>query len=1311
MPPKFTPRQRKHKVLARNKSSDTENLVDSNATEILPSSKAAHEEKKRKLKEELAGDNKISGKKAKRLEKYIESKLRKDENRILIEKLSKRKEEGGLYESSKKLGQGSLTRRERLARALKERERGIDIDGNGEELLFEKRTVREMESESSAEEEDEIEQKEGELFQGPATTTTSITPPTQQTTAPMLQFGVGTGLKRPLEVDDDGKPVIQKRQRRGGVKSRITLKPPASAAEPAWEGFSSDSEADSDEEMKSDEDSDGSNTPDETSDPKRAELMKRLAGIFAEDAENESEDSSEDGSSDEDSNEDDDEDSDENEDSNDASDPEHTQLLKNIMAIFEESKDGTLQSKLGNNLKDDSEEGSSDEDSDEEDSEESSEDDEDEESSNSRKQERSSAFKAWATQQVNEAYGYEPSTNIPNATETPKIEGFEPRPLEQDPLPIELQPTTNLSRKAFSVSVERPSSIQDVRLKLPVVAEEQKIMEAIHNNNLVVVYGATGSGKTTQVPQFLYEAGYGTKDSPNSGMIGVTQPRRVAAVSMAKRVGDELADHGKRVAYQIRFEGTVSSETAIKFMTDGVLLREVAQDIALRKYSAIVIDEAHERSVNTDILIGMLSRVVKLREEMALEDSSIKPLKLIIMSATLRITDFTENKTLFSTPPPVLQAEGRQYPVTTHFARKTHHDYVEEAFRKISKGHRKLPPGGMLVFLTGQNEITHLSKKLKEAFKIGSTTTGPQVRISGKDAPIEAEDIDFGDTVDTTTDDYVDDDDEVTFNDDEDFDIGEEADTGPLKMHILPLYSLLPTREQLRVFEPPPDGSRLIVLATNVAETSLTIPGIRYVFDCGRSKERKYDKTTGVQSFEVGWISKASASQRAGRAGRTGPGHCYRFYSSAVYERDFAEFAEPEILRMPIEGVVLQLKSMNLQHVVNFPFPTPPDRQSLASSEKLLTYLSAISPSGQITPTGSTMSIFPLSPRFARILLVGHLHDCLPYTIALVAGLSAADIFIPENQVIPAAAPREDEDSYLTTAEKIEQDARANLRRQFNKVHQSFCFLDDRSDAIKLLQAVGEFAHEPTESWCASHYVRYKTLKEISQLRRQITDLLRTNIPAFAALKYEDKLAPPSAKQVKALKQMVAAGFIDHVAIRADLSPTQIEAYRKPKRAIDVPYLTLFPSHFRTPNKHNEEGQEQDKAVYIHPASPLSHLSPNECPEYIIYSYLQKPAEDINADGSRKRQKTRMHSLTDVTGGQLAGLAKGTSLLEYGKPIKEVMVKEKKKGVKEGGEEGDMRECWVVPYLRAEGSGGLGWPLPARKVVQKKVRGKGWVVE
>lgn len=1151
---------------------------------------------------------KISGKKAKRLEKYIDTKLKKDQNRELIAQLASSKTDTTLYLSSRKLGQGKETKRERLARALKDSRAGIDIEGENDELLYEKKTVRDVESEEE-EEEDESEQKSGRLFGGQ--------PDALPAKAHIIS--VGTGLKRQLEVDEEGKPVLKRRKRRGGVKTKLDFRH-ETPEEPEWEGFSSASEMDTESEGEA---------------------------------------------------------------------PAFTGYDDISSASDEEQDEEPLDS--------DDEAGNREQDRDEDSKEESPSEESSDEEEGSTKPQRSSAFKAWANQQLNEALGYEPVSNIAMATETPKIAGFKPRAPEPEPLPLELQQTTNVTRKAYSVFVERPAAIQDVRLKLPVVGEEQKIMEAVHNNNLVVVYGATGSGKTTQVPQFLYEAGYGSPNSETPGMIGVTQPRRVAAVSMANRVGDEMGDHGKRVAYQIRFEGTVSPQTAIKFMTDGVLLREVAQDIALQKYSAIIIDEAHERSVNTDILVGMLSRVVKLREEMAAENPSVKPLKLIIMSATLRITDFTENKTLFSTPPPVLQAEGRQYQVTPHFARRTHHDYVEEAFRKISKGHKKLPPGGFLVFLTGQNEITQLSKRLKEAFRIGHTASGPPVRISAKDAPIEAEDIDFGDTVDDNdVDDYDDGDDgEVDINlEDNEFDIGEEeeAETGPAKIHVLPLYSLLPTREQLRVFDPPPDGSRLVILATNVAETSLTIPGIRYVFDSGRSKERKFDRTTGVQSFEVGWISKASAKQREGRAGRTGPGHCYKLYSSAVYERDFPEFAEPEILRMPIEGVVLQLKSMNLQHVVNFPFPSPPDRQSLASAEKLLTYLSAISPTGQITPSGITMSIFPLSPRFSRILLVGHLHNCLPYTIMLVAGLSAADIFIPENQAIPALTPRDEEAGYLTSAERLEEDARSAIRRKFNKVQTDFCFLDDKSDAMKLLKVVGEFAHDPTEEWCREHFVRYKVLREISQLRKQITDLLRTNITAFAGLKYQDKLDQPSTKQVKALKQMVAAGFIDHVAIRADLSPNPPPSHRKPTRAIDVAYLTLFPSHI-----HHFDA---DKAVYIHPSSPLAHISPQECPEYIIYSYLQKQAPNPATPG--KIPRTRLHALTDITGGQLAALAKGTPLIVYGKPIKEVTPKEKKE---------NERECWVIPSLRAEGTGGIGWPLPARKVVQKKIPGRGWVVE
>lgn len=1210
------PRKQKHRNLARNNRQDGkgDDIDAPNEHEILPEQIREKEARKARMREELRNQGvKVSSKKSKRLDKYIENKLKKDENRELLAKLAETRVDTSLFASSRSLGHNRETTREALARALKETQAGINKDDN-ERILFQARRPSADEGDNEDEDEDDEIQNEPPARAAAASPSQIAPPAPQPSTASM-----GSGLKRPLDLGEDGRPKIAKRQKRGGVKSRITITQPSEpeimeeeSDDDAWNGFSSD-DGTGESASGSDSESDDSDQPSEQ-------------GGSDVESEGDSEGSESEGSS----------------------------------------------------------EDSSEEESDEE---------SDKEAEQSKRKQRSSAFKQWAHQQRNEAMGYTPVESVAQGLQIPKPANFTPRPLEEDPLPRELLPTKNVNRKAYSVTVSRSPDIQEARLKLPVVAEEQRIMEAIHDNDIVVLCGSTGSGKTTQVPQFLFEAGYGSRDGPTPGLIGVTQPRRVAAVSMSKRVGQELGDHSDKVAYQIRFEGTVDPKTAVKFMTDGVLLREVAQDIALRKYSAIIVDEAHERSVNTDILVGMLSRVVKLRAELSQEDPTVKPLKLVIMSATLRIEDMTQNPTLFKTPPPVLEVEGRQYPVTVHFSRRTQHDYVEEAFKKISRGHRKLPPGGILVFMTGQNEITELGKKLKKAFTGMDSATGPKVRLPANVASIEAEDIDFGVEDDRDVHDYDDgltSGDEQEEDDEAEFEIPEEegeTGTGPKRMHVLPLYSLLPTKEQMLVFEPPPDGSRLVILATNVAETSLTIPGIRYVFDCGRSKERKYDHLTGVQSFEVGWISKASASQRSGRAGRTGPGHCYRLYSSAVYERDFQEFAEPELLRMPIEGVVLQLKAMNLHNVVNFPFPTPPDRQSLRQAERLLNYLSAINSSGQVTQIGRTMSIFPLSPRFSRILLVGHQFDCIQYTIALVAGLSAAEIFLQESHAIPQLAAKEDGDeSIRTNADVIAETRQANARRAYNAVHKNFCFLDDKADAIKLLQVVGEFAHEPTEAWCESHFVRYKTLKEILQLRQQITELLRTNISSFAGLSFQAKLPAPSAKQVTALKQMVAAGFINQVAIRNDKAPTPLDMGRKPRRAIDVAYLPL------TPLAVPATAEPSEKAVYLHPSSPMAHLSPDECPDYVIYSHLQK------ASGGR----TRMHTLTEVTGRQLASLAKGTPLISYGKPIKEVKL--------ENTEGGKLRQVWVVPSLNAEGKGGLGWPLPATKVTQRRVAGN-WVVE
>ena len=494
----------------------------------------------------------------------------------------------------------------------------------------------------------------------------------------------------------------------------------------------------------------------------------------------------------------------------------------------------------------------------------------------------------------------------------------------------------------------------------------------------------------------------------------------------------------------------------------------------------------------------------------------------------------------------------------------------------------------------------------------------------------------------------------------------------------------------MRVFEPVPDDARLIVLATNVAETSLTIPGIRYVLDCGRAKERRFNQATGVQTFEIDWISKASASQRAGRAGRTGPGHCYRLYSSAVYERDFQEHAEPEILRMPVEGVVLQLKNMDLQHVINFPFPTPPDRDSLAKAERLLSYIGAISPQGSITPVGRELSAYPLSPRFSKMLVIGHQHDCMPYTIAMVSALAAQELFVPEHQ-LDLTIKVQDIGTIYSSSDRLEDEKREQRRKGFNKAHGTFGKNSTTSDAIKALTALCAYAHAPDPAiFAGDYFLNPKAVQEASILRRQLSALVCSNRPGILSSTFENRLAQPLPKQLKALEQIVAAAFVDQVAIRADLASVAEEMPRKPSRAIDVPYLPLFPSH---------QGKAEDLfdiAIFIHPSSVLARLSPQELPAYIIYSHLQR--NTLSSIEGAKKPRTRMHALTSVTGKQLAALAKGTPLLEYGKPIGKVT---------EVG--GGRRECWVVPKLVGE-KGGRRWPLPAQKVLQENSFNNGWIL-
>ncbi|CAL8345517.1 unnamed protein product [Lota lota] len=803
---------------------------------------------------------------------------------------------------------------------------------------------------------------------------------------------------------------------------------------------------------------------------------------------------------------------------------------------------------------------------------------------------------------------------VAHSSEPKEVEKSSPQPKD---VPVKKPP-----QPAVFIPVDRLPEIQEARLRLPVLAEEQVIMEAVRENPCIVLCGETGSGKTTQMPQFLYEAGYAS----GAGIVGITEPRRVAAVSMSQRVAMEMNLPTQVVSYQIRYEGNVTSDTKIKFMTDGVLLKEIQKDFLLQHYSVIIIDEAHERSVYTDILIGLLSRIVPLRNKKGL------PMKLIIMSATLRVEDFTDNKKLFPSPPPVIKVDARQFPVSIHFNKRTPlEDYAGEIFHKTCKIHRMLPPGGILVFLTGQAEVHSVCRRLRKAFPFRKSITDmgknknthanthtqsvlfitrtPLIRLllwSGEEENTFQDNRKFKkakqkkavplprihlDNYSALPVDEGDEDRLAGIGDDEyegsDLDLGDDGEDPDEKadpsipLYVLPLYSLLAPEQQAKVFRPSPAGTRLCVVATNVAETSLTIPGIKYVVDCGRVKKRYYDRVTGVSSFRVSWTSQASANQRAGRAGRTEPGHCYRLYSSAVFG-DFSEFSEAEITRRPVEDLVLQMKDLNIDKVVNFPFPTAPSSEALMAAEQLLVSLGALKEpprtgrvrdieraklSCPITPLGRAMASFPVAPRYAKMLALGRQQDCLPYVIAVVAAMTVREIF--EDLERPAAS--EDESSKLA-----QNKARLmQMRRLWAGQGPSL----QLGDLMVLLGAVGACEYAGcTPMFCEQNGLRYKAMVEIRRLRGQLINAVNA-VCSEVGVFVDSKMAPPTESQVICLRQILLAGLGDHLARRI-----REEEILDPK----------WRNGYKTPLL--------DDPVFIHPSSALF----KKLPEFVVYQEVME---------------------------------------------------------------------------------------------------------
>jgi HrpA-like RNA helicase len=536
-------------------------------------------------------------------------------------------------------------------------------------------------------------------------------------------------------------------------------------------------------------------------------------------------------------------------------------------------------------------------------------------------------------------------------------------------------------------------SLEEIRKSLPVFKFRQQFLSAIQTNQVLIVVGETGSGKTTQLPQYLHEAGYSKSKDGKNLIVACTQPRRVAAMSVAARVAEEMSvPLGKQVGYNVRFENNTDDSTIIKYLTDGMLLREFLNDPLLSNYGAIMIDEAHERTISTEILLSLLKDIILARTD----------LKLIIASATINAQKFSD----FFNKAPILNIPGRRFPVDIHYTKNPEANYIQAAMTTIFQIHltQKLP-GDILVFLSGQEEIENMETALNESIaKLGSEIQ---------------------------------------------------------PMIICSIYANLPTELQAKIFEPTPANSRKVVLATNIAETSITIDGIAYVIDPGYVKQNVYNPTTGMESLVVVPCSRASADQRAGRAGRIGPGKCFRLYTKWSFYNELELNPTPEILRVNLVGVILLLLSLGINDLVNFDFMDRPSTETIGKSLELLYALGALNHQGMLTKTGKKMAEFPIDPMFCKCLLVSEKFGVFHSVLSIITMLSeGGNLFYRP------------------------KDKREQADKQKEK------FIHELGDHFLLLRVWNEWVDSGySNQWCEDNFIQYKSMKRIRDIRKQLLGL------------------------------------------------------------------------------------------------------------------------------------------------------------------------------------------------------------------------------
>ncbi|KAF2217179.1 hypothetical protein CERZMDRAFT_104578 [Cercospora zeae-maydis SCOH1-5] len=531
-------------------------------------------------------------------------------------------------------------------------------------------------------------------------------------------------------------------------------------------------------------------------------------------------------------------------------------------------------------------------------------------------------------------------------------------------------------------------SIKDQRESLPAYKMRKQFLDAVRQYQLMIVVGDTGSGKTTQLTQYLAEDGFA-----NDGMIGCTQPRRVAAMSVAARVADEVGCRlGEEVGYTIRFEDKTNENTKIKYMTDGIMQREILLDPELSKYSVIMLDEAHERTIATDVLFGLLKKTLKKRPDM----------KLIVTSATLDAEKFS---TYFNECP-ILTIPGRTFPVEIMYSREPESDYLDAALTTVMQIHLTEKPGDILLFLTGKEEIDTSCEILFERMK----ALGPSVP----------------------------------------------------ELVILPIYGALPSEIASKIFEPPPPGGRKVVIATNIAETSITIDGIYFVIDPGFVKQTAYDAKLGMDRLQVTPISQAQAKQRAGRAGRTGPGKCFRLYTESAFQNEMLPTTIPEIQRQNLSNTILMLKAMGINDLLGFDFMDPPPTNTMLTALEELYALGALDDEGLLTRLGRRMADFPMDPALGKSLITSVELGCSDEMLSIVALISAVQTV------------------FHRPKEKQQQADQKKAR-----------FHDPAGDHLTLLNVYnGWKASGKSDPWCFENFIQPRNIKRAEDVRKQLVQIL-----------------------------------------------------------------------------------------------------------------------------------------------------------------------------------------------------------------------------